>query len=226
MYHIYELIDPRTTTAVYIGITRNTKDRYSAHMSCADRNEHKNAWIQGLKSEKLRPTMRVIDTAVDRAEAEKKEARLIKDYIERGTILVNIKHVTKKRSETVTTKRTTKRRSETVKRIAPCINDERERECFQQLDFEWSIIIDLNKPLTSIDLSLMFHRYTGSLQRRFSCLQDLIPLWISRKKQEIDTEVRLLKQGEECPLSWWHCKDIDIPSRKFLEERYQASRHG
>lgn len=87
-FYIYMLTD-KIGDPLYIGITKNVKERYRKHL-----NEKsitlKNNWIKSLLVKGEKPIMVIIDYANDRVEANKKEKQFISDYKNLGFNLKNM----------------------------------------------------------------------------------------------------------------------------------------
>lgn len=60
-YYIYLLSDPITENPMYIGYTKNPKERYANHLCISKLKSIKNSWIKSLKNENLKPIMHIID---------------------------------------------------------------------------------------------------------------------------------------------------------------------
>ena len=61
-YFVYELIDPRTDTPRYVGITATPNHRWRSHIDDSDtQNREKRAWIRELMEEGLVPDMQIIE---------------------------------------------------------------------------------------------------------------------------------------------------------------------
>lgn len=92
LHFIYELIDPRTETVAYVGITTNPNSRLQQHVNCMDENNEKIEWIQQLQKEALEPRMKILEIVETREEAIEKEKQWIQHYLAKGVSLSNIKN--------------------------------------------------------------------------------------------------------------------------------------
>lgn len=89
MYFVYELVDPRTDIAGYVGITDNPNRRYYQHLECKDNNRKKREWIQRLREEQTQPKMKILEIVDDWKQAHKQERYWIKYYTSKGVELKN-----------------------------------------------------------------------------------------------------------------------------------------
>src|SRR5260370_38321397 len=92
LHFIYELIDPRTETVAYVGITTNPNSRLQQHVNCMDENNEKIEWIQQLQKEALEPRMKILEIVETREEAIEKEKQGIQHYLSKGVSLSTIKN--------------------------------------------------------------------------------------------------------------------------------------
>lgn len=91
-HHIYELIDPRTNSSRYVGVTCNPKARYQHHLLCYDGVVQKKYWIKELASVGLKPIMHIIESTHDRDIALEQEIYWITALLDQGAELLNIQH--------------------------------------------------------------------------------------------------------------------------------------
>lgn len=96
LYFIYELIDPRTETVAYVGITTDPNSRLQQHVNCVDENNEKIEWIQQLQKEALEPRMKILEIVETREEAIEKEKQWIQYYLSKGVSLTNIKYASQR----------------------------------------------------------------------------------------------------------------------------------
>ena len=90
-YFVYELIDPRTDTPRYVGITATPNHRWHSHIDDSDtQNREKRAWIRELMEEGLVPDMQIIERVRTREEALEREGYWIRHYLRQGIPLTNI----------------------------------------------------------------------------------------------------------------------------------------
>jgi len=59
--YIYTLSHPITNEVRYVGKTINIKRRYKQHLY-DKRTSHKSSWVQSLRTDKLKPTLTIIET--------------------------------------------------------------------------------------------------------------------------------------------------------------------
>jgi hypothetical protein len=90
MYYVYELVDPRTNIAGYIGITKSPEKRLISHLARFDRNDRKNEWIGEILLAELKIQMNVIETVDTLEIARERERYWIKNYIDRKIALYNV----------------------------------------------------------------------------------------------------------------------------------------
>jgi len=93
LHFVYELVDPGTNKAHYIGITNNPNLRMQAHISETLTNEQKSGWIQQLLAEGKEPKMKILEVCEDEDTARKQEEYWIQTYIKQGAELTNIQKV-------------------------------------------------------------------------------------------------------------------------------------
>lgn len=68
-YYLYYLIDPNDGIVRYVGITNNTKRRYSEHIKSPKyETNHKSNWILKLINNNQKPIMKIINESFDRNE--------------------------------------------------------------------------------------------------------------------------------------------------------------
>lgn len=91
MFFVYELVDPRTNSIGYVGITDDPNERYSQHILVKGTNGRKDAWIDQLLQEGVRPQMKIVEIVEDEQEARKREGELIRRYLEQNIPITNIK---------------------------------------------------------------------------------------------------------------------------------------
>ncbi len=98
-YFVYALTDPRTDAVAYVGITSNTATwRFKQHLKCDGVNKGKDAWIQQLRNEGLRPILQVLETVEAASIAREREQYWIGYYAAQQEPLRNIKISRKIRS--------------------------------------------------------------------------------------------------------------------------------
>lgn len=90
-FFIYTLSDPRSQQIRYVGKTDNPKRRLRSHMSNSG-STHVARWIQSLKKEGLKPTMKILETIYDPQELywQQCERLWIKVLGEIGCSLTNL----------------------------------------------------------------------------------------------------------------------------------------
>ncbi len=87
---IYALIDPRDGSTRYIGQTLKPLDRRLAeHLGSASSGAKKIAWLNELESLGLQPTISALES-VTTSEADAVEARLMREYKDKGAPLTNM----------------------------------------------------------------------------------------------------------------------------------------
>ena len=90
-YYVYQLVDPRTGTVQYVGITEHLTRRRWEHLNNVGvSNQVKDAWIRELVGKGLEPRMEVIETAQTWDEVLEREKYWIQYYIRQGVHLLNI----------------------------------------------------------------------------------------------------------------------------------------
>lgn len=90
-YYVYQLVDPRTGTPHYVGITDNLTRRRWEHINLVGAsNQAREAWIRELREKRLVPRIEVIDTAEEWEEVLEREKYWIQFYIQQGVPLLNI----------------------------------------------------------------------------------------------------------------------------------------
>src|SRR6184192_3504106 len=99
-YAVYRLIDPRTQSTFYVGVTDNLAARYIQHLRCSDKNTRKNERIQEIKDAHFLPIPDTLEIIEERTLALKRERYWIQHYRYLGDNLLNavfpaseIKHV-------------------------------------------------------------------------------------------------------------------------------------
>lgn len=90
LHFIYELVDPRTDVAAYVGISNNPNQRFRAHLTDIETNVEKQTWIEQLRKEHLEPRMRILEIVDTREEALAREEYWIRYYLKCGTQLTNL----------------------------------------------------------------------------------------------------------------------------------------
>jgi len=65
MTQVYSLSCPVTNSIRYIGISVNSRRRYSAHICETSSYSHKSNWIKGLRNKNLKPVLGIIDEVLD-----------------------------------------------------------------------------------------------------------------------------------------------------------------
>lgn len=99
LHFVYELVDPRTDAVAYVGITNNPNQRLRAHITDTETNDNKQAWIEQLQKEHLKPRMRILEIVESREEAVEREKYWIQYYIEHGKELTNLQHAILKQKD-------------------------------------------------------------------------------------------------------------------------------
>lgn len=95
-HYIYVLRDPRDDAVRYVGCTKNPKRRLETHLykkSDGSFVHDRREWIQGLRSERLRPVMEVVETLhapVKEALVSERECRWILHFFQQGAALTNV----------------------------------------------------------------------------------------------------------------------------------------
>lgn len=91
MYCIYTLSDPHDGSIRYIGKTKNTANRFNAHMSAiqGEGSLSKRNWIKNLKSQGLKPVFSIIEESLTSEQACEREKYWIRHYVKQGTKLYN-----------------------------------------------------------------------------------------------------------------------------------------
>ncbi len=90
-YSIYTLNCPKSGFIRYVGISNNPIRRYGEHLSYKyDSNKHKTNWINSLKNNSLKPSIKILESEITHEEALKKEIKYISMFKSLGYNLVNI----------------------------------------------------------------------------------------------------------------------------------------
>lgn len=177
MYYVYELVDPRTGVPGYVGITNNPKARHYQHLAMLDGNIEKNSWIRRLEKEEIAPTMRILDTASDRAHAELKERDWINFYLREGISLTNVRVASGRRPSSSLRsrfsffKRLDRKWEEWQEGHVAFWSESRKREVV------WS-------ELSREDIIYQLRRFLSWISSEFPSKRDIIPLWEEEKIQE------------------------------------------
>lgn len=79
-YAVYRLIDPRTQSTFYVGVTDNLAARYVQHLRCAGKNIRKNARVEEIKEAYLLPIPDTLEIIEDKTLALKRERYWIQHY--------------------------------------------------------------------------------------------------------------------------------------------------
>lgn len=88
-YAVYRLIDPRTQSTFYVGVTDNLASRYVQHLRCSDKNTRKNGRIQEIKDAHFLPIPDTLEIIEERTLALKRERYWIQHYRYLGADLLN-----------------------------------------------------------------------------------------------------------------------------------------
>lgn len=96
LHFVYELVDPRTNTPGYVGITNNPNQRYFEHIELRVKKGKKNDWIKQMLADGVTPKMRILEVVETREEARAREKFWIQQYIEQGMELTNAHHISTK----------------------------------------------------------------------------------------------------------------------------------
>jgi hypothetical protein len=89
-YSIYRLVDPRDLLVHYIGISRQPYVRYGEHLTRADNNVAKNAWILEMTEQGHLPLLEIIEKVKGVSNAKQREAHWITVYLGLGMPLSNV----------------------------------------------------------------------------------------------------------------------------------------
>ncbi len=79
-YDIYALVDPRDQSIRYIGMSYNADHRYRQHINCNGNNLRKNAWIQELETQNLRPVLFLLEVVQGKLQTLEREQHWIEYY--------------------------------------------------------------------------------------------------------------------------------------------------
>jgi predicted GIY-YIG superfamily endonuclease len=88
-YAVYRLVDPRTQSTFYVGVTDNLAARYIQHLRCSDKNTRKNTRIQEIKDANYLPIPDTLEIIEERTLALKRERYWIQHYRHLGADLLN-----------------------------------------------------------------------------------------------------------------------------------------
>ncbi len=97
MFVTYALIDPRTTSVFYVGLSNNIVKRYAQHCSLQEVNREKNAIIGGLISQGILPYFRRLDMNDTERAGRESERKWIDAFIAAGETLCNIESTGRQR---------------------------------------------------------------------------------------------------------------------------------
>ena len=84
IHYIYLLICPISNDVKYVGVTMNPKSRFNNHLNRFE-NKSKKEWIHLLKSQELKPIMKIVENCATKEIAIDSENIYIEKY--RTTIL-------------------------------------------------------------------------------------------------------------------------------------------
>ncbi len=167
MYYVYELVDPLTNEPRYIGITNNTKARYSQHLALRDGNIEKNSWVRRLAKQGVKPIMRILETAPTKEQAAAKERHWINSYLKAGISLTNIRNSGDER---------------------PSLTFRPTFSYFKRLDREWenyqrenSLLWRRSNAINMVEEVQLFARW---MRLRFPSKRSVISRWEEQKIQE------------------------------------------
>lgn len=88
-YVVYRLVDPRTQSTFYVGMTDNLETRYIQHLRCSGKNARKNMCVQEIKDAYLLPMLETLEVVEDKPLALKRERYWIQHYRYLGVNLLN-----------------------------------------------------------------------------------------------------------------------------------------
>lgn len=93
--HIYTLSDPRDGAVRYVGMSKNPRQRWYQHNQGIDGSKAKIAWIQELRSLRLKSVLTIVETVPTDipSEAWSYEKHWINFYTEQGANLTNLPNV-------------------------------------------------------------------------------------------------------------------------------------
>ena len=89
-YVIYVLLDPRDTTARYVGMTNDITERFIQHLRMGEVNSEKNLWIHELKGQGLLPICRTLEVVQNERDARQQERAWIMAFMEIEQPLFNV----------------------------------------------------------------------------------------------------------------------------------------
>lgn len=95
-FFTYGLIDPRTTTYFYVGLTNDIVTRFIAHIRCGEVNRAKNQIIDELRAVGMLPYFRLLETSEGERAGRESERRWITAMIEQGEPLTNSERIGKR----------------------------------------------------------------------------------------------------------------------------------
>jgi|SRR5579859_818170 len=94
LHFVYALVDPRTNSVGYIGLTNNPNERLQQHLqNIGGVNKQKYDWIQQLLTEHTEPKFRILETVYEGLKrAKQREKFWIQHYAMQQAPLVNVHH--------------------------------------------------------------------------------------------------------------------------------------
>lgn len=192
-YFIYTLIDPRDNLVHYVGITNNPNVRYAQHLQKDLHNEEKNAWMQDLQENGLRPGFTILETIEGQNAASTREKHWIRTYLAENAPLTNIRLKPSPRKEKATCPKTITTKGPRVKAQSK-ISVSRREEIEQELDRMWKSYnetgrryAELNPKRNPQRTSSRFTMFVNE-HRVYNKYKGVIEEWAERTKETLPVE--------------------------------------
>src|SRR6266487_1347018 len=97
MFVTYALLDPRTTSVFYVGLSNDLTTRFIAHITNREVNRAKNAVIDELRSVGMLPYCRTLEVTDSERAGRESERKWIDAFIAAGETLCNIESTGRQR---------------------------------------------------------------------------------------------------------------------------------
>ncbi len=94
--YTYALIDPRSTSVFYVGLTNDVRERFISHIMNREVNRAKNAIIDELRAVGMLPYFRLLEVSEGERAGRESERRWIGAFLELGEPLTNSERIGKR----------------------------------------------------------------------------------------------------------------------------------